>query len=336
MSGRKSILLGSALLLGALCTPAQALDPLHGFYEGSFSSGWEDASIRAELVVAGVQDEVRSYRVVFYIAAPDEEAQRLLLDGLSAEGTVEGQEYTLNLEGALAGAYTVSIALADDKMTGALSADETAAAFDLTRVVKDPPTRGQAPPEGAIVLLDGTNLDAWVRWPEKWCLHGDGAMEVCGSNLVTHQEFGDGHFHIEFSTPLMPNARSQSRGNSGVYVMGRYEVQVLDSFGEKAAWDYCGGIYQVAAPRMNATLPPGEWQTYDITLRAPRFNEAGEKTENARITVVHNGELIHDDLELPDVTPGGVSGEEAAVGVLMLQDHRDRVRFRNIWFKPLD
>ena len=326
---------GVAVVAFLMALPALAVDPLHGVYKGSFTEGWQDYGIWVEVVVAGEKDEVRSYRVVFYLSDADGTTQRVNVDGFSAAGTPEGG-LELALEGAAAGTYTLAATFGEGTFAGAFSNADQTASFALTREVKTPPTRGQAPPEGAIVLLDGTHLDHWIRTPEKWCLDGEGAMEVCSSSLQTTQEFGDGQYHIEFRTPLMANARGQARGNSGVYVMGRYEIQVLDSFGEMPAWDYCGGIYKVAAPRLNASLPPGEWQTYDITLRAPRFNEAGEKTENARITVLHNGELIHDDLELPDVTPGGVSGQEAAAGALMLQDHGNPVKYRNIWFKPLD
>jgi len=328
--------IGTVALAAGFGMQAHGLDPIQGFYEGSFTSGWTDASIRAELVVWGEQDEVRTYRAVFHIAAEGEEPQRVQVEHLAASGTVEGESYGIALDGGLAGNYALEATIANGMFSGTLTEGDVEAAFELERVLRKPPTRGQAPPEGAIVLLDGTNLDAWIRWPEKWCLQGDGAMEVCGSNLATIEEFGDGHFHVEFSTPLLPNSRGQGRGNSGVYVMGRYEIQVLDSFGEPPSHDFCGGIYSIADPIVNATLPPGEWQTYDITLRAPRFDEDGEKVENGRITVLHNGELVHDDLELPHVTPGGVSGEEAAKGVLLLQDHGARVRFRNIWFKPSD
>jgi len=129
---------------------------------------------------------------------------------------------------------------------------------------------------------------------------------------------------------------AQSRGNSGVYVQGRYEVQVLDSFAEPPADNYCGGIYKIAAPLVNACLPPGEWQTYDITFYAPRYDDSGKKIKNAQITVYHNGTLIHDKLELPHPTPGGVSETEAKTGPLYLQNHGDAVQYRNIWVEPLE
>ena len=159
-------------------------------------------------------------------------------------------------------------------------------------------------------------------------------MQVNGGDIITRQNFGSFRLHLEFQLPYIPKARGQGRANSGVYVQGRYEVQVLDSFGDDPADNLCGGIYKTATPQMSASLPPEEWQTYDITFTAPAFDEAGNKVQNARITVIHNGNVIHDNIELPACTPGGVSDQEAAEGVLMLQDHGNRVRYRNIWFLP--
>jgi hypothetical protein len=210
--------------------------------------------------------------------------------------------------------------------------------FEMQRITVKPPSLGQAPPEGAIVLLDGTNLDGWLALPEKWALVEEGAMQVTSPSLKTVQEFGSGQLHVEFRTPFMPTEPpgAQSRGNSGVYVQGRYEVQVLDSFGVEPADNLCGGIYKIAAPAADATLPPLTWQTYDITFRAPVIDASGNKTRDAEITVLHNGILIHDKLKLPHATPGGVTDVEGPAGPLLLQHHGDAVRYRNIWLKPIE
>ncbi len=206
----------------------------------------------------------------------------------------------------------------------------------MKRVELGSPTLGAKPPEGAIVLMDGSNLDEWETSPLKWRLHGNGEVEVANPDLISKRSFGDHKLHLEFRTPFMPSDRGQARGNSGVYLHGVYEVQVLDSFGLPPADNDCGGIYKIAVPSMNMCLPPLEWQTYDITFHAPRFDAAGKKTKNARITVVHNGETIHDDLELPGLTGGAMRDTEEPTGPLKLQHHHDAVRYRNVWALPLD
>jgi len=165
----------------------------------------------------------------------------------------------------------------------------------------------------------------------------DGAMEVKAGtgSIVTKRKFKDFKLHIEFRTPFMPDARGQGRGNSGVYLQGRYEVQVLDSYGLEGKDNECGGIYKVGAPLVNMCLPPGQWQTYDMTFRAPRFNAAGEKTGNAVVTVKHNGVTIHDERPIPGPTGGALDNNAAEPGGIYLQDHGNPVQFRNVWVVEL-
>ena len=167
-----------------------------------------------------------------------------------------------------------------------------------------------------------------VKWPIV-----DGAMEIkAGSgNVVTKGKFKDFRLHIEFRTPFMPEARGQGRGNSGVYLQGRYEIQVLDSYGLEGLDNECGGIYKVGAPMVNMCLPPTQWQTYDITFQAPRFDASGNKTEDAIVTVVHNGVTIHDRRKLPAPTGGAMDNNISEPGGIYLQDHGNPVQFRNIW-----
>jgi hypothetical protein len=189
---------------------------------------------------------------------------------------------------------------------------------------------------GADILFNGSSLKRWQLRNGKqptWDIVSEGAMQVGDGDIVSKQLFSDALIHLEFKTPFMPEARGQARGNSGVYVHGRYEIQVLDSFGLPPRDNGCGGIYQAAVPLVNASLPPEEWQTYDIEFRAPRFDSSGKKTQNARITVHHNGILIHDDVELPGPTPGGIDNVESSEGPLLLQDHGNPVQYRNIWIK---
>ncbi len=190
------------------------------------------------------------------------------------------------------------------------------------------------PPDGAIVLFDGKNLDAWEMrggGPAVWKLV-DGAMETVKGDIVTKQKFaGAFTLHVEFRVPYMPNAKGQGRGNSGVYVQGRYEVQVLDSYGLQSRNNDCGAIYEVAAPRVNACKAPTVWQCYDIAFHAPVCKD-GKKVEPARITVYHNGVKIHDDLKITaDNTRGGAGGSVCEPGPILLQFHGNQVQYRNIW-----
>jgi len=161
----------------------------------------------------------------------------------------------------------------------------------------------------------------------------DGAMEIkpgTGS-IITKKEFTDFKLHLEFRTPFMPEARGQGRGNSGVYLQGRYEIQILDSYGLEGRDNECGGIYKVAEPRVNMCAPPMQWQTYDIIFRAPRFDDSGRKTSDAWLATIHNGVKIHDRVKIPSPTGGAVDDNVAEPGGICLQDHGNPVQFRNIW-----
>jgi hypothetical protein len=197
-----------------------------------------------------------------------------------------------------------------------------------------------APPKGAVVLFNGKGLDNWVcingKDKPRWELVKGRAMEVNGGNIRTRKTF-DGHFklHVEFRVPYMPRAKGQARGNSGVYVQGRYEVQVLDSYGLKSQKDDCGAIYGIAAPLVNACKAPTVWQSYDIEFTAPKCKD-GKKVEPARMTVFQNGVKVHDNVKITkDNTTAGLGGNVCKAGPIMLQDHGNPVQFRNIWLLPL-
>ena len=192
-------------------------------------------------------------------------------------------------------------------------------------------------PKGAIVLFDGKDIDAWTKKDGKskveWKL-ADGTWEgVKGHGDILTKEKFDGKFklHVEFRIPYEPGGSGQGKGNSGVYLQGRYEVQVLDSYGLKSGKNDCGAIYNVAAPTENVCKAPTVWQTFDIEFTSPKC-ENGKKSEPARMTVYHNGVKIHDNVEIPvDNTTSGLGGDVCTPGPILLQDHGHPVQYRNIW-----
>jgi len=198
----------------------------------------------------------------------------------------------------------------------------------LDKVHRKSPTLGQVAPEGAIVLFDSKQADKTAKNFENGRVTEDGLLM---EGVTSKRKFKDGHLHLEFQLPFMPQARGQGRSNSGCYVLGRYEVQILDSFGLEGKDNECGGIYKAGAPSVNMCFPPLAWQTYDIDFTSAKYDKDGNKTSKARITVKHNGVTVHDDREIDGPTPGGTNKDESTAGPLFLQNHSNPVRFRNIW-----
>jgi len=221
-------------------------------------------------------------------------------DGWSATATKEGDVFTVTHDGKKVG--------------------------ELKKVVRKSSTLGAKPPQGALVLFDGSTADNFKNGKIE---EVDGEKVLAASNPESLKTFGDHSFHIEFRTPFMPKARGQGRGNSGVYLQGRYECQVLDSFGLDGKNNECGGIYTVAEPIVNMCFPPLSWQTYDVDFKAAKYNDAGKQIESARATIKHNGVVIHDNLELK-ATPGH-NPEGPGPDHLYMQNHGNPVFFRNIW-----
>src|SRR6478735_3064235 len=202
---------------------------------------------------------------------------------------------------------------------------------------------GRAPSD-ATVLFDGKDISSWVAMdgsPTKWVVK-DGALEcVPGSGYARSlQSFGDCQLHVEWAAPTPPHGESQGRGNSGVFFgFGRYEVQVLDSYNNKTYADgSAASIYGQYPPQVNASLPPGQWQTYDIVWTAPRFDDDGKLKSKARVTVIHNGVLVQNNVELTGPTgwigriPYPVHPERTPIA---FQDHGNPVRYRNVWVREL-
>jgi hypothetical protein len=194
------------------------------------------------------------------------------------------------------------------------------------KVQRKSSTLGKKPPKAAVVLFDGMNADGW----EGGKMTEDGLlMQGCTSKKT----FGSHRLHLEFRLPYEPQNRGQGRGNSGIYVQGRYEVQLLDSFGLEGKQNECGGVYSVGAPLLNMCYPPLSWQTYDIDYTAAKYDSDGKLTNNPRMTVRHNGVVIHKDLELPGERNTTAAPLKAGPepGPVYLQNHNNPVRYRNIW-----
>jgi hypothetical protein len=195
----------------------------------------------------------------------------------------------------------------------------------------------RTPPPNAVILFDGTDLSKWQQpngQPAAWSI-ADGAMTVTRGNIVTKDSFGDAWIHVEWMEPDMPNAHGQEKGNSGVYVQARYEIQLLDSYGIAVPGrGDCGAVYGQYAPLVNANKPPLQWQTYDIIFRAPRIDAAGKVLEQGRVTVFQNDQVIQNNVELLGPTAGG-DPRVGVPGPLLLQDHGHPLKFRNVWVVPL-
>src|SRR5450432_384232 len=199
------------------------------------------------------------------------------------------------------------------------------------------------PPSDAVVLFDGKDLSQWADKdgkPARWKVE-NGYMEVAAGTgyIATHDSFGDCQLHVEFAEPSPGVGESQERGNSGVFPMGLYEIQVLDSYRNKTYADgQASAVYGQYPPLVNASLPPGQWQAYDIVFHGPRFTQDGKLLRPARVTVLHNGVVTDDNVELTGPTGHGERPPYKAHPTklpLTLQNHGNPVRFRNIWIREL-
>ena len=196
-----------------------------------------------------------------------------------------------------------------------------------------------APPEGAIVLFGGKAEQLRDNWcsrrttnPPGWTVDDQGVATPNKRDISSKQEFGDCYLHVEFNEPL------KGHGNSGVGMEGRYEIQILNSYGKKPECHECGAFYSQTPPKVIASLPAGQWQTYDIFFRAPRFDAKGKLVEKARATVYQNDILIQEDEEIKG--PTGIQYEqykgEVPKGPIVLQGDHDPVQFRNVWILPTE
>ena len=197
-------------------------------------------------------------------------------------------------------------------------------------------------PSDAVVLFDGTDLSKWKgeKGEARWKIE-KGYMETTRTGKIrTADEFGDFQLHLEFATPAKVEGNGQGRGNNGVNIYGRYEIQILDSYNNPTYPDgQAGAIYGQKPPLVNASRPPGEWQTYDIIWETPRWDAEGKLLKKANVTVIHNGVAIHHKAELIGTTPhqrvGTYDRPHPSKGFIELYEHGNPVRFRNIWIRPL-
>lgn len=302
----------------AVADPDKAKDDpdfaVQGEYEGTFNDGDEE-KIGAQVVALGAG----KFTVKF------------LRHGLPGAGW--NKEDTKSFSAVRAGGKVVIRDGEDDVGTvggGKLSLKQGGVTITAKKVERKSKTLGAKPPAGAVVLFGGPGDEK--NWDGgKLVELSDGKFLNVG--IKSKQKFGAFKAHVEFRTPWMPNSTGQGRGNSGVYLQDRYEVQVLDSFGLNGENNECGGIYTQHKPLVNMCLPPLAWQTYDIEFTPARF-EGGKKVKNGRVTVLHNGVTIHDDVEFPKECPGGQK-ETADPGPFQFQNHGDPVVYNNVWIAEM-
>lgn len=250
--------------------------------------------------------------------------------GLPGEGWFGGSRYELSgeLTGDVVQLRSDDYSVMVDGETAIIMTPDGRRAGELQKVHRVSPTMGAAPPPEAIVLFDGTSTEHFKGGK----ITEEGYL-LAGADTV--EPWTDFRLHGEFRIPYKPLARGQARGNSGFYLQSRYEVQVLDSFGLEGIENEGGSLYRTRRPDINMSYPPLQWQTYDIELISPRFDEQGNKLSNMRITVWHNGVLIHNNVEIENKTGAGKpEGPEPLP--TKLQEHSNPVVFRNIWIVPMD
>ena len=309
-----------------------AQDPFMGEYEGTYQA---DQSRSTKSTAKVIAEGPGYYRIVVKAQPlrPGEPTDQFEIYGVQ-QGT------KVNLVGR-ANADLWHGTIAGDKLVAAPG--YYGIGLELRKTTRTSPTEGAQPPANALLLLPfvpgkAPDASAWKGGP--WKPQDDGSLQCdpSKSSITTQQSFGDMKLHVEFWLPLMADNFGQARANSGVFLNNLYEVQVLDSFGLVPSMGDCGAIYDQTRPRVNASLPPERWQTYDITFRAPRMNSDGSVKEKARVTVEFNGIKVQDNTPIDGGTAGHEPGKppaNAATGPLQLQDHGNKIRYRNIWLVEL-
>ena len=310
-------------VVGLACAAAPPVESVQGIYEGVAKVAGGEHKVEARVVAWGHG----TYKVYVRQLLGEGKVAKVELDGKSA-----GDALSLQRQGAKGPSGPHRTPTVRSRVPSARTAS-----WELKRVVRQSPTLGAKPPEGAIVLLDGKNFAEVTKRPlkdgseQEWKPVADGGIQVPKGGMNSKRRFnGNIKLHVEFNLPLMPEARDQGRSNSGVYLPNGDEVQVLDSFGSPSyKGGGCGGLYAYKDPDAFdqfslASLPPLQWQTYDIEYHVQKKD--GKPTGKPRVTILHNGIKIHDHAEMRN---------DARVGGLHFQDHGNPVQFRNIWVVPL-
>jgi hypothetical protein len=297
--------------------------PFQGEYAGTITAGGEENPVGVQVIALGGG----AFDVVAYPGG-------LPGDGWSPPDKIRGRGVR---EGEAAVVKVEALDLGGTMRRGVIKGGALVVLSDyglelarLPKVERTSPTLGDSPPPGAIQIFSGLAGNRDISRLAEARVSEDGLLM---EGATTKDSFGDAVWHIEFRLPYQPEDRGQGRGNSGAYVQGAYEVQMLDSFGLDGKSNECGGIYSVAAPFVNMCLPPLAWQTYDIDFKSAAY-EGDTQVKPARMTVRHNGVVIHDAVEVAKTTPGGKPGPAPGRGPLHLQNHGNPVRYRNIWVLP--
>ena len=326
--------LGSLVLACATTAPVAgwAADSFMGLYEGTYQADrYQTTKATAKVIAEGPN----YYRVVVQaqpLAAGDPSIQFEIFGAAQGNSVnLVGRSNSQRWQGAITG----------EKLTA--SPGYYGMGLELKKVVPKSPAEGTPAPADAVVLIPYTPGKPPVVTAFKggqWKPQDDGSLqcEPGKGSITTERSFGDIRLHVEFWLPLMADSFGQGRANSGVIINNMYEIQVLDSFGLIPSMGDCGSIYDQTRPKVNASFPPEQWQTYDIVFRAPRMNPDGTVTEKARVTVELNGVKVQDNVAIDGATAIHQPGKppvNAATGPLHLQDHGNRVRYRNVWLQEL-
>jgi hypothetical protein len=343
------------LVMTASAAAWQETDPVQGYWEGEWRLKSGNSGKQTGEVVALGNGQYQAAFTAYDGGEQEKQTFRFILNGALVNGVATFFQ-SINL-GPL-GTFEIKAEMKNSQLAAEYTdGGKYSGTFALKRVVKQPGSRLAPPLPGAIVLLHATQPKDWQgAWqqldasPPSWqlvenAIQAARAEDGKPAHLASRQTFEDAQIHLEFRTPLLPLARGLERGDSGVFVQGRYEVQIVDSFGQPRPLnnfglpdddDSAGALFKQKAPLENATLPPGEWQALDITFLAARYDAGGKRTRAGEITVRLNDHLVQDRVPLSEPTEGAPIQDTTTPAGLILQDSGHAVQFRNIWFVPLN